>query len=112
MPKVQRYRLSANLSEDAKILLIIDRCAAHPDNEKLSQGNNKMLFLPPNCTSFLQPMDMDILHFFKCNYKNNLLHWMLEYVNDGKNISELTKRIFNKGCSLVCCKSIERYASR
>ena len=63
----------SQFSTDTKALLIIDRCAAHPDNEKLRQGNDRVLLLP-KCTWILQPVDMGILHSFKWNYKNKFLH--------------------------------------
>ena len=87
MLEVWRYCLSANLSSNVKIFLIIGRCAAHPYSE--SQGKDKVLFLPLNCALILQPMDMGILYFFKCNYGNNFLHHMLDSLNDRKNVQSL-----------------------
>ena len=42
-------------ADDLKIALIIDNCPAHPS---ISNSTNvQIVFLPPNTTSILQPMD-------------------------------------------------------
>jgi hypothetical protein len=46
-----------------KILLFIDQCAAQPKNTTFLQ-NIKVVFLPDNCTSQLQPLDLGIIHAF------------------------------------------------
>jgi hypothetical protein len=42
------------IGENRNILLFVDNCAAHPD---VSTSNIKVVFLPPNTTSHLQPCD-------------------------------------------------------
>ena len=65
-----------------KILLFIDQCAANPrDNKALK--NIKVIFLPPNCTSHLQPLDMWITHAFKCQYRKKLV-WKAKTMIDGE----------------------------
>jgi hypothetical protein len=41
-----------------KITLLLDNCPAHPVLEKLK--NIKLVFLPANTTSMLQPMDQEV----------------------------------------------------
>ena len=41
--------------EGRKIALLIDNCPAHPSDSDLT--NVQLVFLPPNATSVLQPMD-------------------------------------------------------
>lgn len=45
-----------------KALLILDNCSAHPDEELLVSKDKlvKAVFLPPNVTSLIQPMDQGV----------------------------------------------------
>ena len=49
------------------ILLFIDNCPAHPELNGLT--NIKLMFLPPNTTSHLQPCDQGIIKAFKVYYR-------------------------------------------
>ena len=61
IPEAQNHCTTAGLPRDSKILLIMDNCPAHPSSEQLEKENIEVSFLPPNCTSILQPMDMGVL---------------------------------------------------
>lgn len=50
-----------------KILLVVDNCPAHPNVENLKAI--KLCFLPPNCTSVLQPMDQGVINSLKMQYR-------------------------------------------
>lgn len=50
-----------------KILLLVDNCPAHPNIEHLDAI--KLCFLPPNCTSVLQPMDQGVINSLKTEYR-------------------------------------------
>lgn len=89
IPEAKAHAKSTGLKDDAKILLIVDNCSAHP--EILNKENFQILFLPPNCTSLIQPMDQGILRALKCRYKNDFLHRMLNFINKGKSICEFIK---------------------
>ena len=52
------------------IVLIIDNCPAHPDVSNLT--NVKLVFLPPNTTSVLQPMDRGLSEVSKPNTADEL----------------------------------------
>jgi len=54
-----------------KILLFIHQCAAHP-RDTIALKNIKVILFSPNCTSHLQPLDMGIIHAFKCQYSKEL----------------------------------------
>ena len=53
-----------------RILLFVDNCAAHPQDVELT--NIEVVFLPPNTTSLLQPMDMGIIKNLKGHYRSKL----------------------------------------
>ncbi|XP_063598706.1 tigger transposable element-derived protein 6-like [Penaeus indicus] len=54
-----------------KIALIIDNCPAHPTLSKLT--NVQLVFLPPNTTSILQPMDQGVIRSLKAYYRGKVV---------------------------------------
>ncbi|KAG0415492.1 hypothetical protein HPB47_007334 [Ixodes persulcatus] len=53
-----------------KVLLLLDNRSAHPVNPLLSAV--EILFLPPNTTAKLQPMDQGVIANLKVHYQNHL----------------------------------------
>ena len=53
--------------EGRKISLLIDNCPAHPSVSDLT--NVQLVFLPPNATSVLQPMDQGVIRSLKAHYR-------------------------------------------
>jgi len=49
-----------------KIVLIVDNCSSHV---VIELNYIKLVFLPPNTTSVLQPMDMGVIHSIKSKYR-------------------------------------------
>lgn len=70
--------------ENRNILMFIDNCSAHPNTLKLS--NIKFVFLPPNTTSCIQPLDGGIIKAFKGYYRKLMVKQLLAIVNSGKTI--------------------------
>nr|XP_005993580.1 PREDICTED: jerky protein-like [Latimeria chalumnae] len=56
------------LPENCKIVLLLDNCSAHPAAETMVTRNVFATYLPPNCTSLIQPMDQGIIRNMKCHY--------------------------------------------
>jgi hypothetical protein len=83
-----------SLLDDCKIVLLLDNCPAHPAAQLLIKDSVFAIYLLPNCTSLIQPMDQGILHFFKCKYKDKLMHKMLNACNNGMDIKAFQK-LFN-----------------
>uniref|UniRef100_A0A2H1W5C7 SFRICE_029010 n=1 Tax=Spodoptera frugiperda TaxID=7108 RepID=A0A2H1W5C7_SPOFR len=54
-----------------KFLLLVDNCPAHPSIGDLKSIT--LIFLPPNATSVLQPMDQGIIRALKSNFRKNLV---------------------------------------
>jgi hypothetical protein len=61
-----------------KILLLVDNCPTRPVLEKLE--NIKLVFLPANTTSMLQPMDQGVIRSLKCHYRKLMLLRMIECI--------------------------------
>ena len=58
-------------ADDLKIALIIDNCPAHPSISNLT--NYQIVFLPPNTTSILQPMDQGVIRSLKAHYRGRVV---------------------------------------
>ena len=71
----------ATLGLEAKAVLVLDNCPTHPSAEHLVSYDGKImaLYLPPNVTSLIQPMDQGVLVALKCHYKRNQL--LLQFLN-------------------------------
>ena len=58
-------------ADDRKIAFIIDNCPAHPSISNLT--NVQIVFLPPNTTSILQPMEQGVIRSLKAHYRGRVL---------------------------------------
>ncbi|GFV01170.1 tigger transposable element-derived protein 1 [Trichonephila clavipes] len=63
VPEVEAYMKEKSL--DFKVLLIVDNAANHP---QLEHKNFQLVFLLPNTTSLIQPLDQGIIATFKKYY--------------------------------------------
>ncbi|KAG0410301.1 hypothetical protein HPB47_012566 [Ixodes persulcatus] len=66
--------------EDRKLLLFLDNFSAHPKNTFLR--NLKVVFLPANTTSHLQPLDAGIIKNVKHLYRKCIVQRFLARVSD------------------------------
>jgi hypothetical protein len=69
-------------AKSRKCLLFINHCAAHQKNTSFL-SNIKVIFLPAKCTSQLQPLDLGIIHAFKCHYRKQLIQRTVALINGG-----------------------------
>ena len=78
-----------------KAILLLDNAPSHPDVECLcsSDGDVTCVYLPPNTTSLIQPMDQGILENIKCLYKRDLLLRLLQEENESFNMATFTKTL-------------------
>jgi hypothetical protein len=63
---VELYLASKSLS--FKVLLLIDNAPGHPENLMFDHPNFEIVFLPPNTSSLLQPLDQGVIAAFKPCY--------------------------------------------
>lgn len=71
------------MMKNKKILLFIDNCAAH--NDLPTFENVKVMFLPANTTSQLQPLDQGIIHTFKRFYRREVVQHTLTCLEASNN---------------------------
>ena len=55
--------------EQREIILFLDNAGCHPVSLQEMFSNIKVVFLPPNTTSRLQPIDAGVIKNFKVRYK-------------------------------------------
>ena len=86
----------------------IDNASSH--SKKLNHPNVKILYLPPNCTSLIQPLDQGVTRTFKMYYLRQFFETIFNRSenDDSKTLLEVWKEIFIldyiQTVSLVCAK--------
>ncbi|GBM97528.1 Tigger transposable element-derived protein 1 [Araneus ventricosus] len=107
-PSVKKYLQENNLPMQA--LLVLDNAPAHPPNfeddilEKFKFI--KALYLPPNTTPILQPMDQQVISNFKKLYTKYLFRGCFEVTeNTNLTLREYWKDHFN---IVVCIRMIDQ----
>ncbi|XP_066590615.1 jerky protein homolog-like [Prorops nasuta] len=75
----KQYQLEQGLC--GKIILLVDNCPAHkvPEIMNIEDSSIEVIFLPPNTTSILQPMDQGIIEKFKRCYRHRMLRTILKH---------------------------------
>ena len=78
-----------------KALLLLDNAPAHPDESVLisSDKSIKAVFLPPNTTALIQPMDQGVLKSLKQHYHKSLLRKLLLLDEEGDSMITFVKKI-------------------
>jgi hypothetical protein len=80
----KKFRLN-----NRKVIMILDNCSSHP-NLKLT--NIELLFLPPNTTAKLQPLDAGLIRSFKQRYRNQLLNYIIECLESENDCKKVLKK--------------------
>ncbi|CCO32120.1 Tigger transposable element-derived protein 6 [Rhizoctonia solani AG-1 IB] len=69
-------------AQDRHILLLVDNAPTHRHNAA-NYSNIQVEFLPPNLTSWIQPMDAGIIQCFKSHYRNRFTRLALDRDDSG-----------------------------
>lgn len=93
IPEVKKHQRTTGNS--GNVLLLIDNAPSHPSNLSLERENGKfkVVFLPPNITSVLQPMDQGVIESFKRYYRKELLRMVLIGTEHEKTILQVYTEI-------------------
>ncbi|GFR15032.1 tigger transposable element-derived protein 1 [Trichonephila clavata] len=94
VPEVKQYMIDMGLPFN--VLLIVYNAPGHPCVE---HPNVKVVFLPPNTTSLIQPLDQGIIACFKKHYVKLTFRYILEKLeNDGIILTEVSKKFSILDC--------------
>lgn len=78
--------------ERRKIALLLDNCPAHPPD--LALKNIELVFLPPNTTALIQPLDQGIIKTFKTFYRSDFRRLIVQAIDERKcSSSEIAKKV-------------------
>ena len=93
VPAVRRHMRQQSLDE--KAVLLLDNCRAHPPANMLRSDNGKItvMYMPPNTTSVIQPLDQGIISAFKRHYRTELVK---EILLSDVNATEFLKTFYLK----------------
>lgn len=105
VPDVERYLERTNLS--FKALLLVDNASGHPSD--LNHPNIKVVFLPPNTTSIIQPLDQGIIKCFKSYYMKRALSMLIDKVdgNSEMTVSKVWKEFTIRDCINIIGDSVK-----
>lgn len=94
LPEVEIYMKQKAL--DFKVLLILDNAPGHL---QLEHNNVKILFLPANTTSIIQPLDQGIIATFKKYYIKNTYRDILDKMeNESLTLTDVWKKFTILDC--------------
>lgn len=106
IPEVKNHQKCIG-KEGSKVLLFVDNAPTHPTEELLERGNGqfKTIFLPPNVTSLLQPMDQSVIETMKRHYRRQLLRKLLVEGEDEEGVLANHKKLNLKDCAYMVAEA-------
>ncbi len=76
--------------KNRRILLFLDNTTCHPE---VSLSNIKLVLLPPNTTTHLQPLDQGIIKVFKGFYRKKVIQRLIGLMDNASSATELVKKV-------------------
>jgi len=102
--------------EDRKVLMIMDNSSTHSlENVTITKvhgfnclalSNMSIVFLPPNVTSVVQPLDQGIIASFKVQYRSKLVEWVLSEFDVEGGSNDLYKVVPNAKQAFLWCYQV------
>jgi hypothetical protein len=75
-----------------KDLLFVGKCATHPPNRSFLRSV-KIVFVPADCTSMLNPLDLGIIHCMKTRYRKALVQKTVTAVERKAKLKLMFRRL-------------------
>ena len=76
-----------------KVFFLMDNVGSHPEQLQHKYTNIKIVFLPANATSVLQPLDLGIIKNVKLWYRKLLFRHVLAKIEECTTAYEATKSL-------------------
>ncbi|XP_014285598.1 jerky protein homolog-like [Halyomorpha halys] len=89
VPEVAIKLKDKNLPQ--KAILLLDNAPSHPTD--LKKNEVRTIFLPPNVTPLIQPMDQGVIESLKRRYRSKFLSSLIEKTATGFSLMEAVKSI-------------------
>lgn len=97
--------------QNRKVLLLVDNCKPHESLPPVTQI--KVVFLPPNTTSVIQPCDQGIIKSFKSHYRQEICRTILNQMDNGVfKSNELAKKITVLSALHMAAKSWDKVSEK
>ena len=89
------------------ILLLLDNAGCHPPELLQDKFSNiKIIFLPANTTSKLQPLDLGVIKNFKVRYRRHFLEYVLAKIDAAATATDVTKSV--NALTALRCNNLTR----
>ena len=101
VPLVKEHFRNIGMPEDSKFILLLDNCTAHSREFDLPPGNISVLYLPPNVTPLVQPMDQGVIQNMKLYYRRVFLRKHTNHegtLKDFQRTYTIRDAVFNVAC--------------
>ncbi|GFQ97926.1 tigger transposable element-derived protein 1 [Trichonephila clavata] len=85
-----------------KVLLVLDNAGCH--NIELDHTNVKIVFLPPNCTSLIQPLDQGVIRTLKMYYTCQLFQTIFDRLENGED--KTLTQVWMEFSALDCIRNV------
>ena len=89
LTKLNRRLLKSNQN----ILLLMDNAGCQPEELVSKFSNIKIIFLPANTTSTLQPLDLGIIQAFKMYYRKHFLSYVVSKIEECDLATDVVKSV-------------------
>nr|XP_034194633.1 tigger transposable element-derived protein 1-like [Osmia lignaria] len=99
-PSVQMYKTESGML--GKVILLVDNCASHKKIRPQVDEHFEIIYLPPNTTALIQPMDQGVIAKFKISYRHKMLRRVLQY---GQGMQEFYHKFNIKECINLVAES-------
>ncbi|GFY31676.1 jerky protein homolog-like [Trichonephila clavipes] len=93
IPNVKKLR--EREGKTGKVLLILDNARCHPPVDILNAIDDdfSVMYLPPNVTALVQPMDQGVIEKLKRIYKKQVLRRLLLAENDEESVAAFAEKL-------------------
>ena len=79
-PTFERYARRNGIPN--RFLLLVENAPSHPKNMDDWCDNIEVMFLPPNTTSLIQPMDQGVIANFKAIYQRKTMRKLINFLDN------------------------------